>query len=122
MEIKTDKYHVTYSPTNATVVFGGSLLLNGTNEYEPISELLKVAAAECRTKALTLDIRELKFLNSSGINMMTKFVIYISDVEPIELALTVVGCKRVAWQEKLSKNLKRLMPSLQTQLESATTS
>jgi hypothetical protein len=115
MEIKTEKYSVTYDSTTATVTCEGSLLLNGSEEYEPILQLLKTSAEQ--QEYLTLDLRTLKFLNSSGINMMTKFVVYVSDIEKLDVNLTVVGYKNVAWQEKLSKNLKRLMPTLQTRLE-----
>ena len=116
-EITTEKYNITYNAAEGIIACGGSLLLNGMQEYDPIFQLLKTAAVERQTQDLTLDIRDLKFLNSSGINMITKFVIHINDVEPLNLNLIVVGYKRVAWQEKLSKNLKRLMPTLQMQLE-----
>lgn len=117
MEIKADKYNITYNVDEGIVVCNGSLLLNGMQEYEPIFQLLKTAASERQTKGLTVDIRDLKFLNSSGINMMTRFIIYINDVEALDLNLIILGYKRIAWQEKLSKNLKRLMPTLQTKLE-----
>lgn len=117
MEIKADKYSITYSADEGIVACNGSLLLNGMQEYEPIFQLLKTAALEQQTKKLTLDIRDLKFLNSSGINMMTKFIIYVGDIEALNLELIILCYKRVAWQEKLSKNLKRLMPTLQTKLE-----
>jgi len=117
MEINADKYSINYNANDGVVTCSGSLLLNGMQEYEPIFQLLKNAALERREKDLTVDIRDLKFLNSSGINMMTKFIIYIGDVAILDLNLIIVGYKRVAWQEKLSKNLKRLMPTLQTKLE-----
>jgi hypothetical protein len=117
MEIKADKYSITYSADEGIVTCNGSLLLNGMQEYDPIFQLLKTAAVERQAQDLIIDIRDLKFLNSSGINMITKFIIHISDVEPLNVDIIVVGYKRVAWQEKLSKNLKRLLPTLQTKLE-----
>ncbi len=117
MEIKADKYNITYDPTIATVTCEGSLLLNGTKEYEPILQLFNKAAEEQQPNKLTIDLRNLKFLNSSGINMMTKFVINVGDIKALDLELEVVGYKKVAWQEKLSKNLRRLMPGLVVKLE-----
>ena len=116
VEIKTEKYYIAYYPNTSAVRCEGALLLNGSQEYEPILQLFKQAAkSEQQSKKLTIDLRSLKFLNSSGINMMTKFVIHASDIEALELVL--VAYKNVAWHEKLLKNLKRLMPSLTTQLE-----
>jgi hypothetical protein len=116
-QIKDEKYQVSYDSSNATIILDGSLLLNGASAYAPILDLLKQAAKEQAPKQLTIDIRGLKFLNSSGINMMTKFVMYVSDVEALELELIFVAWQHVAWQEKLVINLARLMPSLQSKLE-----
>lgn len=117
MEIKGDKYSITYDHTAATVICKGSLLLNGAKEYEPVLQLFNLAAEQQQTKSLILDLRELKFLNSSGINMMTKFVIHVSDIKPLMIDLSMIGDKKIAWQDKLAKNLQRLMPGLRVNLE-----
>ena len=117
MEIKADKYSIVYDYDTATVICSGSLLLNGAKEYEPILQLFNMAAEQQQQKTLFIDMRELKFLNSSGINMMTKFVINISDIKSLDLGLVVKGNKKIAWQEKLTKNLRRLMPTLKASLE-----
>jgi len=117
MEIKAEKYNVIYNSETAEVNFNGSLLLNGAKEYEPILQLLNMAAEQQQPNTLTIKLRELRFLNSSGINMMTKFVINVCDIKALDLGMTVVGDKKIAWQEKLSKNLRRLMPSLVVKLE-----
>lgn len=117
MEIKADKYSIIYNNDTATVIFKGSLLLNGSKEYEPILQLMNMAAEQQQPNTLTLDMRELKFLNSSGINMMTKFVINVCDIKALDLGLAILGQKKIAWQDKLSKNLRRLMPSLKAKLE-----
>ena len=117
MEIKADKYSITYESETATVTCKGSLLLNGAKEYEPILQLLNMAAEQQQPESLIIDLRELKFLNSSGINMMTKFVINVNDIKALDLELVVLYSKKIAWQEKLSKNLRRLMPTLKAKLE-----
>jgi hypothetical protein len=115
MEIRTDKYSVVYDAT--TITCEGSLLLNGAKEYEPILNILNMAAQQQQSKSegLTVDLQNLKFLNSSGINMMTKFVINICDIQTIDLKLKVIIDAKVIWQEKLAKNLQRLMPELVVQ-------
>jgi len=117
MEIKTEKYNVIYNSEIAKMTFKGSLLLNGAKEYEPILQLLNMAAEQQQANTLTIELRDLRFLNSSGINMMTKFVINVCDIKALELGLIIVGDKKIAWQEKLLKNLRRLMPSLVVKLE-----
>lgn len=121
MDIQTDKYHVAYQPDQAAVFCSGSLMLNGVQAYESILELLKQAAEE-QPESLDIDIRELKFLNSSGINMMTKFVMYVSDIKMLDLKITIVVYQQVAWQRKLAVNLQRLMPTLQIQADESSIS
>ncbi|MDM8567225.1 hypothetical protein QUF74_16445 [Candidatus Halobeggiatoa sp. HSG11] len=116
MEIRAEKYSVVYDPDNAVVHCNGALLLNGAKEYEPILQLLN-AAANGQKDNLTINLCDLKFLNSSGINMVTRFIINVFDVEALDIALTIKGQKKVAWQEKLLKNLQRLAPNLNTMLD-----
>lgn len=109
MEIKTDTYQITYNNTRHTIYLQGSLRLNGTNEYSSISELLN-RVVEIEPEKIILDIKELKFLNSSGINMLSKFVIHVRKRQNIQMS--IVGIKEIPWQSKSLKNLQRLMPSL----------
>jgi len=114
MEIKTEEYNVIYDPAIAAVVCKGSFMLSGTQEYAPILELLNTAAGQ-QSVMLTLDLRGLTFLNSSGINTLTKFVINIRKNKKPQLV--VVGYEKVAWQVRLLKNLQRLLPDLTARLE-----
>lgn len=115
MKIQAEKYSVDYNKETAGITFRGSLLLYGSNEYAPILQLMKDAVAEPNTAKLTLDLAQLRFLNSSGISMLTKFVIFLcdEDAENPGIELELIIKKGINWQEKLSKNLTRLMPSLQ---------
>lgn len=113
MEIKTEDYRICYDPTTATVSFVGSLRLSGPAEYAPITQLLTEVADGEPTK-ITLNLQQLEFLNSSGINMLSKFIIEIRKKARVQIA--VQGSQRIAWQGKSLKNLQRLMPSLQLEL------
>jgi len=117
MKIKSEDYCVEFNIDTGTITCEGSLLLGGGEEYAPILNLLNAAAAATneKTKALILDVRDLEFLNSSGINTMTKFVIGVRNRQALNL--TVIGQEDVVWQVKLLKNLKRLMPALHMKLE-----
>jgi anti-anti-sigma factor len=109
MEIKTDTYHIIYDVTIQTIFFQGTLRLNGTNEYSSISELLE-RIIETEPEKIILDLQELKFLNSSGISMLSKFTIDVRKRKNIQMS--VIGVKEIPWQSKSLKNLQRLMPSL----------
>ncbi|HDN26761.1 MAG TPA: hypothetical protein ENG03_06630 [Thioploca sp.] len=114
MEIKTDDYNITYNPEAASVVCKGSLLLSSTDEYAPILDLFNTAIKAHPTE-LTLDVKDLELLNSSGINAFTKFVISVR--KQTTLQLVAVGHEDIPWQVRFLKNLQRLMPALKLQLE-----
>jgi hypothetical protein len=59
---------------------------------------------------IVLDLRELDFLNSSGITMFSRFVIEARD--HIGINLQFIASEAVPWQARSLKNLQRLMPSL----------
>lgn len=96
------------------VICQGSLRLNGTEEYAPIVQLLNELADQ-EPPMITLNLRELEFLNSSGINVLSKFVIQVRQKGTIQMV--VQGSKAIPWQGKSLKNLQRLMPALQLELE-----
>ncbi|MCP4699118.1 MAG: hypothetical protein GY862_20035 [Gammaproteobacteria bacterium] len=116
-EIKENKYRISYSEDTASIVCKGSLMLNGALAYGPILKLMQHAADRQQTGQLNLDVRDLKFLNSSGINMMTRFVVYIGEIKRYPLEFTFTGYKRIAWQGKLAINLQRLLPQLEIKME-----
>lgn len=108
VEIKTDDYSIWYEKAASTVYFRGFLRLDGMEEYQPVMDLLLSAVDESPT--LTLNLRELEFLNSSGISMLSMFVVKVRDLGDIQLVLQ--GSNKVLWQTKSLRNLQRLMPGL----------
>ncbi|BAE49243.1 slr1659 superfamily regulator [Paramagnetospirillum magneticum] len=109
--IQGDQHSVEWDAATKTVALKGILRLNGLQEYAPIATLLSEAVPE---GAMVLDLRELEFLNSSGIAMLSKFVIEIRNRKTVDLC--VVGSKAVAWQGKSLVNLCKLMPSLRMEI------
>lgn len=114
MDIKTETYEINYDDATKTICFQGSLRLSGMEEYKPIVQLLH-EIAEQKPSHITLNLRELKFLNSSGINVLSKFTIEVRKNK--EIAMTVQGAKSIPWQGKSLKNLQRLMPTLELEWE-----
>lgn len=109
MEVKGDEYRVWYEPSSSIVYCQGSLRLAGMEEYAPIVGMLDNIIQE-NPKQLTLNLCELEFLNSSGINVLSKFVIKVRQKESIKII--VCGSDAIPWQRKSLKNLQRLMSSL----------
>ncbi|KGF72622.1 hypothetical protein DO97_07135 [Neosynechococcus sphagnicola sy1] len=108
MEIQTDDYSIWYEPEVTTVFFRGFLRLDGMKEYEPIMDLLLHAIDQ--SSSCTLNLQELEFLNSSGISMLSMFVVKVRQRGDVQLVLQ--GSDKVLWQTKSLKNLQRLLPSL----------
>lgn len=119
MEIKTDTYTVKYDEENNVILCEGTLRLSGMEEYSPVVELLN-AVVEKSPPLIKLDLRKLEFLNSSGINVLSKFIIKVrqhrerqaKESQP-ETNMVVYGSQTIPWQSKSIKNLQRLMPSLE---------
>lgn len=105
--ITGDSYALDWDPETRRAALKGILRLNGLEEYAPISRFLLDAVPQ---GAMTLDLRGLEFLNSSGIATLSKFVIEIRNRKTVDL--TVLGSNAVAWQGKSLVNLSKLMPTL----------
>ena len=112
-EINQDDYQVSYDPETAVITCSGRFRLRG-EEYAPIADLLN-EAADAKPPTLTLDLRKLQFLNSSGINILSKFVLRVRKHNAS--AVTIIGNAAFPWQYKSLKNLQRLLPGLQVELE-----
>jgi hypothetical protein len=114
MEIKTEDYRIYHDKETTTVTCHGSLRLSGMEEYAPIVQLLNDIADE-QPSTITLNLRQLEFLNSSGINVLSKFVIKVR--QKGTTGMVVLGSNHIPWQGKSLKNLQRLMPSLRLVLD-----
>ncbi len=114
MEIKTDDYQVWYEPETATVYFQGLLRESGIADYKPIEQFLEQIITQ-ELPTLTMNLLELEFLNSSGMSVLSRFVIGVRKKRGIELV--VKGAQRIPWQGKSLGNWQRLMPSLTLQWE-----
>ncbi|MCP4698016.1 MAG: hypothetical protein GY862_14355 [Gammaproteobacteria bacterium] len=114
MEIKSQDYAMSYDAASACITCTGSWRLSGMEEYAPIIRLFN-DIAEQEPEKLTLNLRLLRFLNSSGINVLSKFVIKVRQKKNIQIV--VQGTKQFPWQNKSLRNLQRLMPSLVLEFE-----
>lgn len=114
MIISHEDYEVRYDEAAAVVTCRGSFRLGGGEEYQPILDVL-VGAANAMPETLTLDVRDLKFLNSSGINMLSKFVLQVRKHKASQVVIR--GSASFPWQAKSLKNFERLLPGLKLEIE-----
>ena len=112
-DISHEDYQIRYDPEAAAISCAGILRLRG-EDYALITELLN-EAADAAHPSLTLDVRKLQFLNSSGINTLSKFILRMRQ-QP-ESTVTVKGSGQFPWQRRSLTNLQRLLPSIQLEFE-----
>lgn len=114
MQVKGENYNVWYDKKNGAINFDGALRLTGMQDYAPILQLLnEIAATE--PPNMVLDLQGLEFLNSSGISMLSKFVIGMRKKKSVQMKIR--GSSNIPWQGKSLKNLQRLMPGLTLDLQ-----
>ncbi|HRW05160.1 MAG TPA: hypothetical protein P5121_08715 [Caldilineaceae bacterium] len=110
------EYGVEYNVGSHAISFIGTIRLQSNQEYAPIMTLLDgVHDALDGSSTLTLDFRQLRFLNSSGINTISRFVIKARKADKV--LLKVLGNQEIYWQQKTLVNLQRLWPTLQVEIQ-----
>ena len=137
IEINGNSYHVTYVPETHTIAVRGVLRLYGTDGYIDGHELARNRGEAAETDVPTggyasimklllnilsekpaeiiLDLRELQFVNSSGINIFSKFAVKLGEQERSHL--TIRGNQKLSWQSNVFTNLKTILPTLTLSFE-----
>jgi|JI10StandDraft_1071094.scaffolds.fasta_scaffold1077116_1 hypothetical protein len=105
MEVKTEEYTAYFDDKNNSVVMTGSMRLQNLASYEVIKNILK-EGLEKATGQLIIDLRNLNFLNSSGITTMSLFIIEARNKK--STPMKVIGSAKIAWQTKSVLNFKKL--------------
>ena len=137
MEIRGENYFIQYDPSTSTVKLEGILRLYGASGYFSIDDYNKhrdvpqtetnpnapylsimelfEAIAKEHAARITINLRGLELLNSSGINVLSKFVIRLRENK--NSVLLVKGTQQFFWQGKVLQNLQKLMPSIKVEFE-----
>ena len=114
MDITHDDYQVTYDDASAIITCQGSFRLRGGAEYKPILDVF-ISAADAKPDTLTLDVRNLEFLNSSGINTLSKFILQVRKHKASKVIIK--GSSAYPWQQKSLSNFQKLLPTLHIEIE-----
>jgi len=112
--IKGEEFTIDFNESTRTVLFKGTIRLQTGEDYSPIVDLMHKAGQANAGQVLVLDFQQLTFLNSSGINAISKFV--IASRKEDKLTLKVVGNKDIYWQQKSLQNLQKLWPKVQIEI------
>jgi hypothetical protein len=97
-------YSVRVTKDFSRIAFAGTLRLQGRKDYERIHRMLRYTS-DRSGEGLEIDLRQLQFLNSSGISTLSLFII---EMREIGKNITVTGSKLIAWQSKSLSNFRRL--------------
>lgn len=114
MEVREMEAVVRFAPEASTVFFSGALRLANVKAYDNVARLLAEAASQV-SGPLTLDFKELKFLNSSGITALSLFVVGARKAGRPQLRL--IGSKATAWQQKSLANFQMLWKDMELSIE-----
>jgi hypothetical protein len=112
-EIKDEEFNIYYDPSSTTIYFQGELGLGSPSAYAPIAHLLEYVLIS-EPAIMTLNFTKLEFLNSSGISMISRFIIGLRNKQTIQVI--EIGSHDIPWQGKSLKNLEKLLPTLQLKL------
>ncbi len=108
MEFTTDNAKIWLDTYKKTVFLTGTFRLSN-DQYDNMTLILNDSLAAIPA-GLTIDLTGLELLNSSGINVIAKFVIGVRNGKGTDL--TIHGSKEIPWQGKSLPNLKKLFPAL----------
>ncbi|MEO1430544.1 MAG: DUF6272 family protein [Cyanobacteria bacterium J06633_8] len=114
LEVKGENFHIVYNNNSKAVNFTGRVRMRGLQEYTVVFDLFD-KVIEINKDVITLDLQNLELINSSGIDMLSKFIITTRKKKTVQI--NIIGSSSRNWQTRLLKNFQRLMPSLQYELK-----
>lgn len=114
LEIKGENFNIFYDSNSKVINFTGRVRLRGLQEYTVVFDLFD-KVIEIDRDLITLDLQNLELINSSGIDMLSKFIITTRKKNTVQI--NIIGSNALTWQTRLLKNMQRLMPKLQYELK-----
>jgi len=108
MIIQENDYTLSYEDNIITISGKLSLMLE---EYEKIETFFE-KIIESQPREITLDIRNLEYLNSSGIKTIcVNLILEADDIEDIQMK--IIGSEQYTWQKETVPTFEDLMDNLE---------
>ncbi|MCP4344000.1 MAG: hypothetical protein GY795_00560 [Desulfobacterales bacterium] len=108
MKIEGEEYSVVYEDNVITISGKLSLMLE---DYEKMEELFE-KVVESEPSELTLDIRKLEYLNSSGIKTIcVGLILEAADID--ELKMKILCSEEYTWQKETIPTFEDLMDDME---------
>jgi hypothetical protein len=114
MELIAGDSKLVFDKNKQTVIFDGSMRLANLTEYEKISTFLN-EVVKVSDSILILDLKNLNFLNSSGITTLSMFILSLKKSHKVKLR--VLGSNSISWQEKSLPNFNKLWTDVEISIE-----
>lgn len=105
---KEEDYTVTLNSETVTIICTGVLDMQGKERYKNIKELFhNVISTHPDPETVTLDIRKLEFINSSGLAVIGEFIMTLKRKR---IGLFIRCAEQYGWQARSMKAIGKLMP------------
>ena len=114
MHLQTSEFSVSFDESEGRIKFEGSMRLRSARDYDQLKKLLREAHGT-DLPVLTLDFRELKFLNSSGIGTIGQFIVEARKADKLQLVLH--GSAERPWQPRSLGTFKRIWPKVELTID-----
>lgn len=105
MILKAGDATLQFDSEKNTMTISGSMRLANMKEYDQISSFLK-EHIQPGLQSVILDLKDLQFLNSSGITTLSLFILNCK--KSGGPTLKVIGNAQISWQQKSLINFKKL--------------
>lgn len=96
-------------PDKQTTIMKGTMRLPSPTAYDPLLAEVK-NGVESSDETYTIDIQELKFLNSSGLTALARIFLLARQKQK---NITILCSKNIPWHEKSIGSLKKLWTGIQ---------
>jgi len=112
MKIQDRDHTIDFDPDSGTLTITGTLRAM-TKDYAPLRELLD-HILQLAPPRIELDLRELRMINSSGLNTLSRFVLALRGKPAVQVLFR--GSLAVLWHARTLANMKHFLPSAQVVL------
>ncbi|MBP7699223.1 MAG: hypothetical protein KA101_01160 [Saprospiraceae bacterium] len=105
MELVAGDSRMSFDSNSRTIHIEGSMRLANAKEYEKVSGFLH-DALKPHTNSIILNVKNLNFLNSSGITALSLFILHCKKQNYPKI--TIEGKNGISWQAKSLGNFRKL--------------